>query len=173
MNEQALNLQDKYEFRSIRADEAEQAAVIEQICFPPHEACSRQHMYERVYAAPEMLLVAVDKATGKLAGFLSGLATNERLFRDEFFTDARLHDPKGKTVMLLGLDVLPEHRMQGLARELVNRYAQREAANGRKLLILTCVEEKVEMYKRMDFEDKGISASLWGGEQWHEMTRKI
>jgi GNAT superfamily N-acetyltransferase len=173
MNEQAMTLQDKYEFRSIHPEEAEQAAVIEQICFPPHEACTRQHMYERVAAAPEMLLVAVDKSTGKLAGFLSGLATNEKLFRDEFFTDARLHDPKGKTVMLLGLDVLPEHRMQGLARELVNRYAQREATNGRQLLILTCVDEKVEMYKKMDFADKGISASTWGNEQWHEMTRHI
>ena len=26
-----------------------------------------------------------------------------------FFTDAGLHDPKGKTVMLLGLDVLPRN----------------------------------------------------------------
>jgi ribosomal protein S18 acetylase RimI-like enzyme len=168
-----IDLNTKYDFRSIRPEEGEQAAVIEQICFPPHEACSRQHMLERVAAAPEMLLVAVDKSTGRLAGFLSGLATNEVLFRDEFFTDASLHDPKGKTVMLLGLDVLPEHRMQGLARELVNRYAQREAANGRELLILTCVDEKVEMYKKMNFEDKGLSASVWGGEQWHEMTRKI
>jgi hypothetical protein len=35
------------------------------------------------------------------------------------------------------------------------------------------VDEKVEMYKKMDFEDKGLSASVWGGEQWHEMSRKI
>jgi hypothetical protein len=35
------------------------------------------------------------------------------------------------------------------------------------------VEEKVEMYKKMDFADKGISASTWGDEQWHEMTRHI
>lgn len=29
--------------------------------------------------------------------------------------------------MLLGLDVRPEYRMQGLGRELVSRYSQREA----------------------------------------------
>jgi hypothetical protein len=39
---------EKYEFRSIRPEEAYQAAVIEQICFPPNEACSQQHMKERI-----------------------------------------------------------------------------------------------------------------------------
>ena len=52
--------------------------------------------------------------------------------------------------MLLGLDVLPEYRGQGLARELVYRYSQREKANGRKKLFLTCLEQKVEMYKSLD-----------------------
>ena len=37
-----------------------------------------------------------------------GLATDEEIFRDEIFMDASLHNPEGKTVMLLGLDVLPE-----------------------------------------------------------------
>lgn len=25
------------------------------------------------------------------------------------------------------------------------------------------------MYAKMGFADKGISGSVWGGEQWHEM----
>lgn len=36
---------------------------------------------------PELFLVAVDKETGKIAGFLNGPATNEIRFRDEFFAD--------------------------------------------------------------------------------------
>ena len=43
-------------------------------------------------------------------------------------------------------------------------------AKGRKQLVLTCLEDKVEMYKKMGYEDKGMSASVWGGEPWHEMT---
>jgi hypothetical protein len=31
----------------------------------------------------------------------------------------------------------------------------------------------VEMYKKMNFRDEGISASTWGGEEWHDMTRKL
>lgn len=160
----------KFEFRNIRPEETDQAVMIEQICFPPNEACSEAHMRERIEKAPELFLVAEEKESGKIAGFLNGLSTNEETFRDEFFTDADLYEPEGKNVMLLGLDVLPEYRSQGLARELVGRYRMRERKNGREVLILTCLQAKVEMYKRMGFCDRGIANSSWGGEQWHEMS---
>jgi ribosomal protein S18 acetylase RimI-like enzyme len=130
-------------------------------------------MKERIAKAPELFLVAIDKSTGKLAGFLNGLATDESTFRDEFFTDANLHNPSGKNVMLLGLDVLPEYRRQGIAKELVANYAARESKNGRQTLILTCLKSKVKMYEKMGFTDKGIANSTWGGEEWHEMTLPI
>ena len=159
-----------YEFRSIHPDtEAEEAAEIEQICFPPNEACSRYHMIERANAAPDFFLVAIDKETGKMAGFLNGLATDEEKFRDEFFTEASLHNKKGKNVLLLGLDVLPEYRLQGLGRELVYEYCRREQALGREKLILTCLDAKIRMYEKFGFKDLGLSASVWGGEAWHEM----
>ena len=80
------------------------------------------------------------------------------------------NNPKGKKVMILGLDVLPEYRGQGLAREIVRCYLQREEEKGRKEIVLTCLDEKVEMYKRFGFVDLGMSDSVWGGEEWHEMT---
>ena len=162
-------LRNRFEFRNILPEEADQANRIEQICFPPHEACSEKMMLERIRTAPEMLMVAMDRQTGKLAGFLSGLATNETVFRDEFFKDAGLHDPNGKCVMLLGLDVLPEYRGQGLATEIMFEYFCREYERGRKILFLTCLDEKVSMYKKMGYVDLGMSASVWGGESWHDM----
>ena len=87
---------ERFEFRDIRQEEADQAVLIEKICFPPNEACSEKHMKERIGVTPELFLVAVDKTTGKLAGFLNGIATDEEKFRDEFFTDASLNNPKGK-----------------------------------------------------------------------------
>lgn len=163
----------RFEFRNIRQDEVEQAIAIEQICFPPNEACSPRAMKERIAAAPELFLVAVDKDTGKIAGFLNGLSTKESKFRDEFFTDVSLYDPEGKNIMLLGLDVLPEYRKQGLAREIVYQYSRREHEKGRNMLYLTCLANKVEMYKKFGFEDRGIADSTWGGEEWHEMTCRI
>ena len=152
----AANVLDRFEFRSVRANEAEEVAEIEKICFPPHEVCSKKDMFERVEHAPELFLVAVDKETGTIAGFLNGLATDEEAFRDEFFTDITVHNPEGKNIFLLGLDVRPEYRRQGLAREIMNQYVKRE--------------QKVEMYKKMGYKDEGISASVWGDEEWHEMS---
>ena len=154
-------------FRTINLEETEQAIRIEQICFPPNEACSPRSMRDRISAAPELFLVAVDENTGRIAGFLNGIATNEESFRDEFFTDITLHNPGGKNIMLLGLDVLPEFRGKGLAKEIVRQYAERERV--RNKLILTCLEEKVPMYEHMGFSDNGMANSSWGGEEWHEM----
>ena len=141
----------KYEFRDILPEELDQVIQIEQICFPPNEACSAKNMRERVANAPETFMVAVDKETGKVAGFLNGVATDEAVFRD----------------------VLPEYRHQGLASEIMTQYVKREQKRGRECLYLTCLDNKVEMYKKMDYTDNGISGSAWGGEEWHDMSRKI
>ena len=51
--------------------------------------------------------------------------------------------------MLLGLDVLPQYRRQGLASEIMRRYVETEKAKGRKKLILTCLDAKVAMYQKI------------------------
>lgn len=163
----------RFEFRDILPGEADEAAMIEKLCFPPNEACSEAMMKRRVAAAPGLFLVAVDRVEGKLAGFLNGLSTNEDTFRDEFFVDTGLYDPDGENIMLLGLDVLPQYRGQGLAKEIVSRYIRRETERGRKQLLLTCLESKVKMYERMGFTNRGIAASSWGGEQWYEMSYRL
>lgn len=163
---------EQYEFREIRKEEATIAADIERICFPPNEACTPERMEKRVELAPELFLVVVDKNTKKMVGFLNGLATDEETLRDEFFTDAGLHKKDGKNVMLLGLDVLPEYRGQGIASALMEIYLKREQERGRKKIVLTCLEGKVSMYEKMGFENNGISVSNWGEEQWYEMYYK-
>lgn len=164
---------ERFLFRDIRMDEKEEVTEIEQICFPPNEACSARSMKERVETAPELFLVAEDTETGKIAGFLNGMSTKETIFRDEFFTEIHLYDPAGENVMLLGLDVRPEYRRQGLAREIVRQYAEREKKNGRRRLVLTCLESKVEMYQKFGFRDLGMANSTWGGEIWHEMDYQL
>ena len=162
------DLKAVYELRSVRPEEAEEAVRIETICFPPNEACKREHILPRIAAAADFFLVAEDRATGRLAGFINGIATNETAFRDEFFTDASNHDPNGANIMILGLDVLPEYRGQGLGRLLMKTYAERFPE---RRLVLTCLDHLVVMYEKFGFRDLGISASVWGGERWHEMER--
>lgn len=164
---------ERFIFRNIKPEEIQEAIDMEQICFPPNEACSPERMRERIARAPEVFLVAEDKETGKLAGSINGLSTKETVFRDEFFLDAGLYDPDGENIMLLGVDVLPEYRRQGLAQAMMEEYARREHAKGRKKLLLTCLDSKVGMYEKFGFTDLGPANSTWGGEEWHEMTRDI
>ena len=119
-------LEQRFLFRSATPADAEEAGQVEAICFPPNEACRPERIRERTETCPELFLLAIDRKTGHIAGFLNGVATDETRLRDEFFTDITLHEPGGASVMLLGLDVLPEYRRQGLAKELVRRYAERE-----------------------------------------------
>ena len=163
-------LLEKYEFRTIHQDEAEIAGEIEQICFPPNEACSKIRIKERIQVAADLFFVVIDKQTGEMAGFLNGIATDESAFRDEFFIDAALHNPDGQNVMLLGLDVLPEYRMQGLATEIVFQYLRKEYNRNRKKVVLTCLDHKVLMYQKMGFKDLGKANSTRGAEEWHEMS---
>ena len=164
-------LAEKFEFRDIKPEEAERAAEIEQIVFPPNEAVPPDDVKEQAAVAPELFLVAVDRETGDVAGFLNGIATNEERFRDAFFTDKSLHEPDGANVMLLGLDVLPEYRMQGLAREIMRTYCERERARGRRRIVLTCLPRLVDMYRKMVFSDMGMSGSNCGCEARHKMGR--
>ena len=53
------------------------------------------------------------------------------------------------------------------------QYCRREQEKGRGMLVLTCLQNKVEMYKKMGFIDLGIANSTWGGEEWHEMRHTI
>ena len=166
-------IHERYEFRDVRVEETEETVIIEQTCFPPNEACPPESMRERVKAAPGEFLVAIDKEKGTMAGFLNGIATKEEKFRDAFFTDAGLQDPDGTNVMLLGLDVMPSYRRQGLAAELVNTYCERARERGRERLVLTCLEHLVKMYEGMGFTDLGMADSTWGGEAWHEMEYRL
>lgn len=164
-----MNVKERFIIRRIRKEEADEAAEIERICFPPNEACSFEQMRNRIMTAPDLFLVAEDRENGIIAGFLNGLATDDESFHDEFFENAALHKPDGANIVLLGLDVLPEYRRQGLAAYIMKTYLEIERKKGRKKVLLTCLDSKVKMYEKMGYEDLGLADSSWGGEQWHEM----
>ena len=109
----------------------------------------------------------------KIAGYITALATDEETFRDAFFESPSLHDPDGSNVMLLGLEVLPEYRHQGLAGELLNRSIRKAKEEGRKKLVLTCEKDKIAMYQKFGFQLCGISRSRLGGVTWYEMDYRL
>ena len=163
----------RYRFRQILPEEGAQAGEMDRICFPPEEAKPMEIMCRFVEKIPEQFLVAVDRGTGKVAGFLCGISSDEARFKDEFFTDLSLNDPAAQTVYLLGLDILPKYRGQGLARELMKLYGIWSQVKGKHRMVLTAHEEKVGLYEKLGFTDLGISDSTWGGGSWHEMVKPL
>lgn len=164
---------DRFEFRDAKLSEWEELTALEKVCFPPNEACTSEQLRQRIEKASENFFVACDQVNPKLAGFLCGICSDEPRFRDEFFMDAALHEPAGKTVYLLGLNVSPEYRHHGLATALMDRYIEREKARGREALVLTCHTHLVTFYEGFGFEDLGIGDSRWGGESWHDMRLSL
>ena len=173
VGENARNKNIRYEIRFVRQEEAEEAADVERRCFPPNEACTPERMKRRIRVASDFFLVAIDPLNGSMAGFVNGIATKETKLRDEFFTDELLHDPDGPNIMILGVAVLPEYRGRGLARELISQYFRLQRERNRRMLVLTCLDDKVKMYEKFGFRDCGESSSSWGGETWHEMEAVI
>ena len=163
----------KFRFRPARPDEGGRLGEIDRICFPPNEAVPMDSIIEFVKMIPDQILIAQDRETGEIAGFASSMASDEENLRDEFFTDVRLHDPAAQTAFGLSLDVLPQFRNQGLARELVRLCGIWCQVKGRRRLVITAHKELVKMYERMGFKDLGISDSKWGGTVWHEMDRRL
>lgn len=156
-------------FRQVLPGDAETAAAIEAICFPPSEACTLPIMKERAAWAADAFLVAARKETGELVGFVNGLCTNDRSLEDELFTNTSLHDPHGANVMICSVSVLPEYRLQGIARAMMSAFLAWQKEQGKCAAILTCVPGKISMYEKFGYSDCGRSASTWGGEVWHEM----
>ena len=155
----ARDFNEYYELRQVCPDDAEEATGIEAICFPPSEACTLPIMKERIQYAARSFLVAMDRETGKMVGFINALCTDEESLRDELFTDISLHNPNGKNVMICSVAVLPQYQGRGIAREMVRELLLEQRKLGKKCAILTCVPGKVKMYKKFGFMDRGESQS--------------
>ena len=162
--------EERYEFRYIRPEEAEEACDIEEECFPGAEYCSREEITERVVKTPGSFYVAKDRETGRLAGFLTYVATDEATVKNEFFTHPELFEPEGENAVILGLDIRPAFQRRGIGTALMRKFCEEKRREGRKKIILTCHDDKIPMYERMGFRNQGISGSDWGGEIWNEMV---
>lgn len=60
-SEKTNHLDEKFTFRQILPQEADQAVQIEYICFPPNEACSEKMMRERIEGVPELIFFLIPR----------------------------------------------------------------------------------------------------------------
>jgi ribosomal protein S18 acetylase RimI-like enzyme len=154
--------------RAVHAEDLDRIAEIEAACFPAAEAATRESFKRRIATFPDCFFVA--ETSGKIIGFINGCITNSPVIYDEMFHDSRHHIPDGENLSVFGLDVLPEHRKQGIAAELMNHFIQVAKNGGRKKVILTCKYQLVSYYESFGYVNDGLSSSTHGGAQWFDMT---
>lgn len=142
--------------------------ALENMCFPPNEAASRESFIRRLQVFPDHFWIL--ESEGRLVGFINGMVTNNERIVDEMFAQANLHNDNGKWQSVFGLAVAPEFRKNGYAGKLIQHLIEKARADGREGVTLTCKAYLVDYYEKYGFVNRGISGSVHGGEVWHDMT---
>lgn len=157
----------EYRIRMAGPEDLDQVTAVEAVCFPAEEAASRDSFQHRIETFPESFFVA--EINGRIIGFINGAVTEEPTICDEMFENSGLHRADGAYQAVFGLDVLPEHRQQGIAAALMEHMIGAARERGKKGVILTCKEALIPYYSRFGYQNLGVSASVHGGAVWYDM----
>ena len=155
------------EIRKGTLDDLEAVAAVEARCFPPEQAATREQFRDRLQTYPEGFWLLWDGEI--LVGFLDGMVSDSPELTDAMFADASLHEPRGDWQMIFGLNTIPEYRNRGCAGQLIRQCIHDAEIEGRRGVVLTCLEEKILYYEKFGFRNEGVSESVHGGAVWYRM----
>lgn len=154
--------------RAATVKDLEKIIHIESICFPPTEAATPQSLTERLAAFKQSFLVA--ESAGEVLGFINGCVTAQHKLTDELYASTKLHDEAAPCQMVFGLAVHPTMQQRGIAKILMQEFIKQAKARNKKLITLTCKQERIHFYEQFGYQDEGQSISTHGGVCWHDMT---
>ncbi len=156
-----------YSIRRGRPDDLDAVSAIEEACFPPAEACSREQFRKRLAVFADHFWLC--ETPEGVAGFVDGAVINSRTIADVMYEDASLHDPHGAWQAVYGINVLSSCRRQGIGAALMRAVIDAARSEGRRGCVLTCKDEKIAWYAKLGFVLIGRSASVHGGAVWNDM----
>lgn len=153
--------------RNVKRVDLDAVTAIEAECFPAAEAATRESMKDRLQVYPKGFFIG--EIEGKAIGFINGACSDSPVIEDKFYESMKWHDDKGKHLMVYGLDVLPDYRGQGFARELMEYFIDFAKEEGKEAVLLTCKSHLVSFYESFGYVNEGVSDSTHGGAEWHDM----
>ena len=157
-------------FRTATADDLETLWEIEAECFPPNEMCERANFERRIKECPEHFLLITDRDSGCICGFIGDIYTEQAYLTDDMFTGSVKHDPQGRTMILLGLNVRAAYRKRGFAAMLMQRRLRLAKEEGIRRCVLTCHDYLIPYYEKFGYVCQGVSGSVLGGATWYDMV---
>lgn len=157
--------------RQADIDDLEAVTALEQLCFTPAEAASKEAMRYRLTHYPMWFYVAeLDK---RIIGLCDGCASDSEYITDDLFEAGGKYNPDGKNFLIFGLAVHPDFRRRHIGAELLEFMAELAKNRGIIGIGLTCREELIGYYEGLEFEKIGLSKSVHGGIVWYDMRRKL
>lgn len=153
---------------NVGIEDLDEIAALEGICFPADKAASRKAFEFRLSRYSQWFLAA--RHNGKIIGLINGAPADKDYITDNvFLPDAKLDD-NGKTLLIFGLEVHPDHRSKGIAQKLMKGMLSKAAENGKTRVTLTCREELIPFYERFGYKNHGISRSVVGNVTSYDMA---
>lgn len=155
------------EIRNATMDDLAAVSHVEAVCFSAAEAAPEESFRRRLAGFADCFWLLWDGDT--LVSVVNGMVSNEYDLRDEMFHNAGLHQPDGDWLMIFGVATIPAYQRRGCAAQVLRRAIEDTRKRGRKGLVLTCKDFRVNYYAGFGFVDEGVSQSEHGGAVWHQM----
>ena len=148
-------------------EDLDAVTAVEAECFPPAEAASREAFAGRLKSYGEHFLLMFED--DRLISFVDGFVTDEPDLTDEMYDTPEMHNESGCWQMIFGVNTIPACRNRGCAGMLLRRMIEEAKTQGRAGLVLTCKERLLPYYAKFGFVSEGLSKSIHGGAEWHQM----
>jgi [ribosomal protein S18]-alanine N-acetyltransferase len=142
-------MNNDYFLRDYRADDLDGIFRLDEICFTREFRFDRESMREFAEKRNAVVQVA-EEVCGRIAGFV--IAHIERIASEWW-------------AYVVTLDIAPEHRRKGLARQLMREAESRAAAAGARwiqLHVFTGNDEAIRFYEQMGYERIRIRRGFYG-----------
>ena len=157
--------------RQVTISDLQALIAIEQASFTEAEAATKEAFERRIAKIADSFFVAEEN--GEVVGLINGPVVMTEFITDDLFVEIVENPVVGGHQTILGLAVTPKKRGLGIGQRLLAKLEQSAKEKQRETVTLTCLAHLVGYYESLGYENKGISTSTHGGEQWFNMSKRL
>ena len=157
--------------RNAELSDLDTLTALEELCFPPAEAASRDSFSLRLKRFPDCFWLAVSDEN--VVAMINGMPTNSCDLTDDMYSGASHYSPSGDWLMIFGVATHPQLQKHGAASQLMDHVIEQMRKQKRKGIVLTCKKELLPFYSRFGFVSEGISDSTHGNTAWYQMRLRL
>ena len=157
-----------YFIRQVMPSDLDAVTAVENACFPPEEAATRDAFQTRIATFPTSFFVAQEDK--QIIGLINGCCTTAPYLIDALYEPFCPHRDDHPWQTVFGLAVLPQFQHQGIASSLMQHLITLSRQRGKEGIILTCKQAKIGFYESFGFRCRGLSESAHGGAKWYDMV---